>query len=336
MQEEPPEIEMNPTEFETIEEVDGKAVIGELEDPGTDSEPSTDTVETTIVVEDYFESYEAMERAGLLFIKHEEPRKGVWIGLHHPEDHLDALTAYLQEKADEGKIPYNRVHIYYAPFTQKDLADRTRLVADEVSRIASKYEGTGFEVSTDFHTGEPIVTHNFLNEDDKAELQVAFPQYKINFENGGTQVPEKESDRVLEPDSPVTDNPELSGQYIFEVEEDAFSTAEAGAIAGEQFDATDWSFKGAAEQLKVGQRVEVDGTGFSLTSYPEQSGAVIVKILPSYQPQDADKTEEQIVQELVQMNSFRKPNIKTISELTYVQAADKWTASVINSENDQV
>ncbi|TFE04032.1 S-layer homology domain-containing protein [Jeotgalibacillus salarius] len=332
----PVQTELNPTEFETIEEIDGKAVIGELKDPGVVPAPSIDTVEVTIIVEEYFGDYESMNDTGLLFIKNNEPRKGVWIGLKHPEENLEALTTYLQKKVDAGEIPFDSVHIYYTPFTQDDLRERTRLVSDEVQKIASQHEGAGSIVSTDYNNGEIIVEHNFLNEVDQKKLQSSFPQYSIRFERIGTQIPDDDSQRIVWPDSLVTNDLTLNGHYIIKVEEDSFLTAQAGAIAGEHFDAVNWSFTGASEHLEIGQRVKVEDSGFVFTSYPEQATAVIVNILPTYLPQSADKTEAQVVRELIQKESFSDFAIKTISDIAFNEPADEWTITVVNSMDDAV
>ncbi|WP_227396590.1 DUF3221 domain-containing protein [Jeotgalibacillus aurantiacus] len=328
-------VNINPTEFETIEVIDGKAVIGELEDTGKVPEQPVEMIDVSVLLGEYFEGETERNRAGIIYNKNDGPRQGIWVGLKEPEKYLEPLTTYMQNYVDQGKVPYDAIHFYYTPFTQEELIEQTNRVADELDKIITQYESASYSISSDIDTAETIIWHNFISEEDQKKLQSLFPDIEIVFEIEGEPVPENPEDAVVWPESLVTEDPSLKGEYIFEVNEGSFYAVEVGTVAGEFFGAVDWVFPRAAEQLEVGQRVEVASTGMIQESYPGSGSAVVVTVLPTYHPKNADKAEAQVVKELVDEALLTEFPVKTISEVKYDETTDEWTVTVLNSDNEE-
>ncbi len=263
-------------------------------------------------------SREEFMNAGIVYLEvweEEYEKPGIWVGIKNPDERTGQLEEILQAKADAGEISADYIHIYKAEYTENDMREientayqLLKTMQEEHYRPQSAVGGA----SLDIKTGKLTVSHNFLTEEQKTEVVAAFPELEVTFEQLGAMVPGEGEPDVLYPEPAVTEEPNTEGEYIFNVSEDKF-------LSGSTY----YSFENADEKLKAGQRVEVGTTGSIAASYPGQGTAVVVEVMPTYQPEGADLTEEMAVRKALEDWEFGMDGIPMIRP-EYDNQSDRW------------
>ncbi|WP_088009446.1 DUF3221 domain-containing protein [Indiicoccus explosivorum] len=269
-------------------------------------------------LEEAYGSYDGFLKAGLIHLENsregaEQP--GVWIGIKNPDERTEQLAAILQTKVDAGEIMAKYIHIYDSVYSQQDLED----IAYAASKILRpmqeahiRSQSATYNIDADAETETLQITHNFLTDEQKAEVAAAFPTWEVVFEQMEVMVPGPGEPDVIYPEPAIVTEPSNKGSYVLEVSENEFLSE--GVYYG---------FKNAADKLKVGQRVDVGSTGIIATSYPGQGTAVLVEVYPTYQPEGADMTEAEAVRQALKdwkMAAAGLPAIQT----AYDAAGDQW------------
>lgn len=261
----------------------------------------------------------------------EEP--AVWIGIEEPDERVDELVSILQEQVDAGEILAAPIHIFDSAHAEADLNAAADQVGRKMNELALAHPNTAvsFSVAPDVKTGEIQVGHNFLTEEQQQELIAAFPEQEIVIEQSGMMAPMPGEATVAYPEPATVSELSDKGAYLVDLEDDRFLAVAAKAQdfsengGQEEFYSAIWyDFPDAAEQLEIGQRVQVEASGPIMESYPGQGTAVFVEVLPAYKPENADLTETEVVRgalEGVSSESFEVPAVQSVA---YNADTDNW------------
>ncbi|WP_088009442.1 YobA family protein [Indiicoccus explosivorum] len=324
------------SEFDTV---DRREIIASLEpaaDPGSvDLQSGADTAFKAVR-----DVYGEFHETGVFFIEHNKTgsgEPGIWIGIKEPDERVDELVSVLQEQVDAGRLMADDVHIFDSDFTEAELEAATNRVAETLRGMAEAHHSpskVGLSIFSDVKSGTVIVSHNFLTEEQQAEVESLLENFEVEVEQSGMMVPEPGEPTVVYPDPAVTAEPSDEGDYLVDVQDGRFLAVDATAQdfsenGGQEefYSAIYFDFPNAAEQLEVGQRVKVEASGPIMESYPGQGTAVFVEVLPAYQPEGADLTEFDAVREALTMTEKESAPIEVpaVQSVTYSAEQDAWT-----------
>lgn len=105
--------------------------------------------------------------------------------------------------------------------------------------------------------------------------------------------------------------------------------------SGEDFyDAVFFTYPNAAEELKVGQRVKVEVTGFILHSYPGQGSAKYVEVLPEYKPKNAKLSESEVIEKVIEITKKKSDGWMIIRSIAFDEEKAVWKVEVKQGEQD--
>lgn len=347
-------------EEETVKTVSGREIIAELEQTAKETpkrdkkvleitesedfnsgilgEPSkaleedmaVQAIEFFVVieaVEKVYGSHEQFDEYGVIFLENqmqEAEQSGIWLGVKELDEKVDALIRELQPKVDAGEILAEPIYIYRSPHTQMELNELQDEVAKVLQPMAPKINSGQLWVDT--ITGDIEIGHDFLTEVQQVELREKFANYTINFEQVGRMVAEPGESIIIYPDDKFTTEVPTEGGYIVQVEENRF------LVAGGKYGAIYFTYPGEIEQVKVGQRVEVESAGGIAESYPGQGTAKYIEVLPEYKPETAKLTESEVVQQVAAI-AYEKSNwVPHLESVTYDEQTKKWHVSISQDE----
>ncbi|MGV3464005.1 MAG: DUF3221 domain-containing protein [Heyndrickxia sp.] len=93
-------------------------------------------------------------------------------------------------------------------------------------------------------------------------------------------------------------------------------------------------FSNPPKNAKVGQRVEV-WYGNVLTSYPGKSEAKKISILPSYQPKDANLSEDEVIRRVLKKLRMKFNGVTVIKTVKFDVDSDVWEV-ILKQDNDEL
>ena len=285
-------------------------------------------------LEEMYGGHEGFRKAGIVFLENRRDgseKPGVWIGIKNPDERLDELVATLQEQVDAGEILAEPIHIYKSDHTQADLravTDKAWTALKKMREAHHRPQSASAGVSTDTITGTLEISHNFLSEEQKKEVEAAFPEREVVFEQSGTMVPGPDEPDVVYPDPATVAEPSIEGVHIVEVSPDEFLTAASIDDKDYLSSSAYYKFTDAADKLEVGQRVKVGSTGSMQASYPGQGTAVRVEVFPAYQPENADLTEAEAVKLALEEARNKQRGLPGVT-VEYSAEKDEWLISLV-------
>jgi hypothetical protein len=297
------------------------------------------TIEALVVsdaIEKVYGSHEAFRKEGVLFIENQTQgaeQSGVWIGIKEPDDRLDELLKVLQLKVDAGEILAEPIYFYRSDYAEMDLE---LLQEDVLNALKPMQSGRGsFGISTDTKTGNIEITHDFLKKEQQAELRKQFADYTIHFEQQGRLVAEPGESTTTYPGQPFKETPSKEGMYVMQVDQEKMLVVDTTPTnfnsngGGEDFyDAVFFIYPNAAEELKVGQRVKVEGSGEILTSYPGQGSAKYVEVLPEYKPKNAKLSESEVIEKAIEITKKKSDGWMIIRSIEFHEDKAVWKVEI--------
>ena len=299
-------------------------------------------------IEQVYGGYEGVNEAGVVFYENQQSgaeQSGFWFGVKEPDERIDELLAILQKKVDAGEILAEPFYIYQSPHTQKDLELLAYQASKKMRPMQEAHhnpEAAGYSVSADTITGALEIGHNFFTEEQQKEIIEAFPDHEVIIEQEGRMVPGPGEPDVLYPNPETAAEPSREGEYVMAVNEDSFMAVETEAQnfsatggVSDFYSAIDFQFPEASDKLEVGQRVLIEPAGPIMESYPGQGTAVFVEVLPAYQPETADLSEIQVIQQAVAKADEREKGWKIISGLAFDEKADKWIVEMLIPDKEK-
>lgn len=265
---------------------------------------------------------------GVLFLEN-----GIWIGIKEPDERLDEVLKLLQPQVDAGDILAEPIYFYRSAYTEKDL----ELLQEEVVEALKPMhaERGSFGISSDIPTGNIEITHDFLKEEQQEELRKQFADYTIHFEQQGRLIAEPGEPTTTYPDQAFTTTPSTEGTYIMQIAEGEMLVVDtmpqdlsANGGVDDYYEAVHYTYPGATDDLKVGQRVKVEGTGFIAMTYPGQGGAKYVEVLPEYKPENAKLSESEVVVKVIDRAKKKADGIVIIRFIQFDEQAANWKIGV--------
>lgn len=301
----------------------------------------------TEALEQVYGGYEELNKAGVIFYENQTSgaeQSGFWFGVKEPDERLDEVLAVLQMQVDKGEILAEPIYIYQSPHSEADnraLIDQAAKPLKKMAEAHHKPDTVSYSISADTVTGTLEIGHNFLTEEQQKELIQVFPEHKVVIEQEGRMVPLPGEADVAYPDPETVNEPSDEGYYLTSIEEDRMLAVSAqyqdfsssGGVS-KHFSAIHFKFQNAAEKLKVGQRVLIDISGPVAESYPAQGTASFVEVLPAYQPEEADLSETQAVQQALEMVKEKSSGVTAISFLEFNATADQWTVGIYQEDEE--
>ncbi|MBT2661725.1 DUF3221 domain-containing protein [Bacillus sp. ISL-45] len=290
-------------------------------------------------LERLYGGYKALEDNMVIFLENSNQngeRMGFWIGVKKADDRLTKFLQEMQTKVDAGEIKAEYIHIFYSPYTTTENYDLTTKVYETVKRIhrLSGYTSGNHSSHVDTVTGEVVIGHNFLSEEEKNQIIKQLPERKVVFEQRGRMIPKEGEPDTFYPEKEFTDQPSKEGDYIMQLSKDGLLAVSAqgrvyNKATGElQFGATHFSFPEAAKKLKIGQRVEVEADGPIMESYPGQGGALYVTVLPEYKPAGANMSESQVIRKaMTEAKKTSGDELLIIRDISFNPEASAWTVN---------
>ncbi len=293
-------------------------------------------------VEKVYGSHEAFQKEGALFIENQTQgaeQSGVWIGIKEPDDRLDELLKVLQLKVDAGEILAKPIYFYRSDYAELDLQ---RLQEDVLNALKPmQLERGSFAISTDTKTGNIEITHDFLKEEQQAELRKQFADYTIHFEQQGRLVAEPGEPTTTYPDQPFTETPSKEGKYVMQIYKEKMLVVDTTPTnfnsngGGEDFyDAVFFIYPNAAEELKVGQRVKVEGSGEIMDSYPGQGSAKYVEVLSEYKPKNAMLSESEVIGKAIEITKKKSDGWIIIRSIAFDEEKAVWKVEIKQDGQD--
>ncbi|MCG7337626.1 YobA family protein [Sporosarcina sp. ACRSM] len=303
---------------------------------------SIEALAVSDAIETVYGSHGAFRKEGVLFIENQSQgaeQSGVWIGIKEPDDRLDELQKILQAKVDAGEILAKPIYFYRSDYAEMDLE---LLQEDVLNALKPMQSGRGsFGISTDTKTGNIEIAHDFLKEEQQADLRKQFAGYTIHFEQQGRLVAEPGEPTTTYPDRPFTETPSKEGTYVMQVDNEKMLVVDTmpknfnSNGSGEDFyDAVFFTYPNAAEELKVGQRVKVEVTGFILHSYPGQGSAKYVEVLPEYKPKNAKLSESEVIEKVIEITKKKSDGWMIIRSIAFDEEKAVWKVEVKQGEQD--
>lgn len=299
-------------------------------------------------IEQVYGGNEQMNEAGVIFFENQQSgaaQSGFWFGIKEPDERLDKVLAILQKQVDAGEILAEPIYFYKSPHTQNDLrqlADRASKILRPIQEAHHHPEATTLRVSAHTITGALEIGHNFLTEEQKKEVEQVFSDHEVVFTQEGRMVPGPGEANVAYPDPKTTSEWSEEGEYIMSLSDDSFLAIEkssedfsAGGGLSEYYSAIDFQFVGASKKLEIGQRVVVEAAGAIAESYPGQGRAVFVEVLPAYQPEQADLSETQVIQQALSLAENQKEGWLIISGLEFHAKENKWIVEFLVSDQEK-
>lgn len=259
-----------------------------------------------------------------------------WIGVKKADDRLTRYLEEMQTKVDAGEIKAEYIHIFYSPYTTTENYDLTTKVYETVKSIhrLSGYTSGNHSSHVNTVTGEIIIGHNFLSEEEKNQIIKQLPERKVVFEQRGRMIPKGGDPDTFYPEKELIDQPSKEGNHIMQLSEGGLLAVSAqgrvyNKATGElQFGATHFSFPKAAQKLKIEQRLEVKADGPIMESYPGQGGALYVTFLPEYKPAGANMSESQVVRKAIpEAKKTSSDELLIIRDISYNAEKSVWTVN---------
>ena len=125
-------------------------------------------------------------------------------------------------------------------------------------------------------------------------------------------------------DQKFTSTPSTEGTYVMQVDKEGMLVVDTmpkdfGSTGGGEdfYNAVIFKYPNAVEELKVGQRVIVEDTGFILESFPGQGGAKHVEVLPEYKPKNATLSESEVIVKAIDMVEKKSEGMVIIRTITF-------------------
>lgn len=269
----------------------------------------------------------AFEQYGVIFMEnqsHGDEQSGGWIGIKEPDEKFRKFIRELQFKVDAGEILAAPIYIFRSDFTQAELYD----LQEEVLKVLQPmHSGSGsFGLSVNSITGAIEISHDFLTEAQQVELREEFEDWTIQFEQEGRIAPKPGESIITHPDEKFTTTEPKEGGYVMEASKNEF------LVTGGEYGAIRFKYPGEIEQLKVGQRIEVESTGMILYSYPGQGTAKYIDILPEYKPENAKLSESEVVQQAVALAKEKSDWVTEIQSISYDKKTSKWHVTIQQDE----
>lgn len=289
-------------------------------------------IEAEIVVQGLGDAYgdlSQFEKHGILFIENKSQgakQSGIWVGVKNPDDKLKKFTQALQLKVDAGEILAAPIFIFRSDYTQEDLYK----LQDEVSIPLHKmHSGQGsYRLSVNVMTGHIEITHDFLTDEQQAKLREQFADHTIIFEQEGEMAAASGESILNYPAELFTTVPQTDGGFVIAADEERF------LITGGKHGAVFFKYPGDIEQVKVGQRIEVEATGMILTSLPGQGVAKFVEVFPEYKPKTANLSESEVAKQAIVLGKEKFDEVITIKSITYEEKESKWHVVIIGRDEE--
>lgn len=293
-------------------------------------------------IETVYGSHGAFRKEGVLFLENQTEgakQSGVWIGIKEPDDRLDELLKVLQPKVDAGEILAKPIYFYRSDYAEMDL----ELLQEEVlNALKPMQSGRGsFGISTDTKTGNIEITHDFLKEEQQAELRKQFADYTIHFEQQGRLVAEPGEPTTTYPDQPFTETPSKEGTYVMQVDGEKMLVVDTiptdpSSTGGQEdfYGAVFFTYPNAAEELKIGQRVKVENSGMILTSYPGQGSAKYVEVFPEYKPKNAKLSESEVIEKAIEITKKKSDGRMIIRSIAFDEEKAVWKVEIKQDGQD--
>lgn len=287
--------------------------------------------------------YGSFYEYGILYLKNQESgaeESGVWVGIKDPDDKAKELARRLQKQVDQGKILAKYIHLFeseYSEWDNRDLMYKVSKAIKPMKEATPEPERVELSISVDTITRTIEIGHDFLTGEQMDKLKDQFADYKMNFTQEGRMLPLPGDPDVEYPKEPVSYKQTYEGGWIMKVSTNSMLVVQArpdnfSATGGvsEHYGAVNYSFPKANEKLKIGQRVDVEASGWIAESYPGQGRAKFVTVLPTYQPKGADLTEEDVVRKAIEQQE-EKAEVEGIREITYNKKTDEWFVTFVRS-----
>lgn len=298
-------------------------------------------------VETVYGGHAELEKVGVTFLGNQTSgatQPGIWVGIKNPDERVEELVAILQQQVDAGEILAEPIYIYKSAHTRAELNDLMYQAGKKVKPMAEAHpnpDAVSYSISADTITGALEIGHNFLTADQIEELKNAFPEQEVIIDQEGMMVPLPGEPTVTYPDPAVAAEPSEEGNYIISLEEDRFLAVEVqpknfSENGGQEefYSAIYYDFTDAGELLEVGQRVKIATAGPILESYPGQGRAVLVEVLPTYQPESADLTEAEVVKRALEGIDQKEFGVPAIRSVSYSAEEDMWTLAFKSWEQE--
>lgn len=250
----------------------------------------------------------------------EEP--GFWVGIKNPDKRADELVRRLQKQVDEGKILAKYIHLFESEYSEKDnevLMYNVSKAIKPLREAMPEPDRVTLGISVDAVTRTIEIEHDFLTKKQRSELTKQFSEYKLAFTQSGRMLPLRGGKDVDYPEHAVTHKPSAKGSWVMDVSTENFLV-----------DTTYYSFPKADQKIKIGQRVIVESSGYILESFPGQGRAKFVTVLPAYQPEKADLTDDEAFRQALLSPELNKSPVYTVERVAYDSALDKWTISLLD------
>ncbi|WP_052712129.1 DUF3221 domain-containing protein [Domibacillus indicus] len=316
--------------------------LGEVT-PELEEEFGVQSIEAEAVQQAIREVYGSISGVGVFFLgtsSDEKSEPGVWVGIKDPDERFDQLVSRLQKQVDEGRILVKYVHLFQSDFTEQESNDLMKKAASALDRAARSHptpDRVAYSVSVDVRTGVIEVGHDFLTEEAKQGIESQFPGQDFHYTQEGRMVPLPGEPDVEYPEPAVTDKPQTNGSWVMSVSKKGLfvmgaASADFSAGGGEEehYGATSYSFPEADKKVKVGQRVLVEASGPIMESYPGRGRAKFITVLPAYQPEKADLTEEEAVRAAIQKRQAAQKT-EAIRHVKFDEQTDQWTITFVDT-----
>ncbi|OXS77478.1 DUF3221 domain-containing protein [Domibacillus enclensis] len=316
--------------------------LGEIT-PELEEDFGVQSIEFYTVTEAIQSIYGDFHDDGILYLKNsadgaEEP--GVWVGIKNPDERADELARRLQVYVDEGKIVAKYIHLFVSEYSDQDNQDLMYEVSKAIKPMRDAMpepDRVANSISVDTITRTIEIGHDFLTEEQMKKLKNQFNEYEIAFVQEGRMLPLPGEPDVEYPDEPVTNERTNEGSWVMDVSADSMLIVSAvskdfseNGGDSEYYGATYFSFPNAEEKLKIGQRVIVEASGPIMESYPGQGSAKFVTVLPAYQPDGAELTEEEVVRKALEKRGDTG-HIEGIRHILFDKETGEWTVTFVDS-----
>lgn len=316
--------------------------LGEVT-PELEEDFGVQSIEFYTVTEAIQSIYGDFHDDGILYLKNsadgaEEP--GVWVGIKNPDERADELARRLQVYVDEGKIVAKYIHLFVSEYSDQDNQDLMYEVSKAIKPMRDAMpepDRVANSISVDTITRTIEIGHDFLTEEQMKKLKNQFNEYEIAFVQEGRMLPLPGEPDVEYPDEPVTKERTNKGSWVMDVSADSMLIVSAVAKDfsenggdSEYYGATYFSFPNAEEKLKIGQRVIVEASGPIMESYPGQGSAKFVTVLPAYQPDGAELTEEEVVRKALEKRGGTG-HVEGIRHILFDKKTGEWTVTFVDS-----
>ncbi|MTD31334.1 DUF3221 domain-containing protein [Planomicrobium sp. YIM 101495] len=273
----------------------------------------------TTALEEVYGGYEGVNEAGIVFYENQASgadQSGIWFGVKELDERLDEWLAILQKKVDAGEILAEPIYVFQSEHSQKDLEDWSYRASKKLRPMQEanhRPDIANYGIAADTITGALRIEHNFMSEEQQEEFKAAFPDQEVTFEVYGEMVPAPGEPDVHYPEPAIVAELPEEGLYITEMQEE-------GILVG----STNFYFADADEKLEVGQRVNVESTGMIATSDPGQGTAIVVRVLPAYQPEGAERTDAEVIRQALETSPGEEMRYYTINRVEYDAASGEW------------